>query len=429
LSLFLAPALVKIGITLLLVLVLSRKLPLFVCLFAGTVVLGIWMKMPLVDVGISILRESTSADTLLLAVVIILILVLSGFLKETGQLERIVTSFHAISSDARLTMAALPALIGLLPMPGGALFSAPMVESASAANNIKPELKVAVNYWFRHIWEYWWPLYPGIILSISLFGLDASKLMAANIPLTVGAVIAGIIFILRHVSEATVVSTGQKTVRTRELIREVEPIAVVILVFAAVQGSAFLAKYYTGQEWGFSKYGGLVVGLAAAIALVIRQNSLTVSEVRRVVLRPGILTMVMVIFAIMSFKGMLTESQAIVQVKQELAAYRIPPLVIIGLLPFISGVVTGIAIGFVGASFPLVTALIPAGHSPFPYAVLAYGLGYMGMMLSPVHLCLIVTREYFGADMIAGYKYLWKPACFSMAWTLGLFVLYKVVLG
>ncbi len=31
----------------------------------------------------------------------------------------------------------------------------------------------------------------------------------------------------------------------------------------------------------------------------------------------------------------------------------------IALLPFVAGLVTGIAIGFVGASFPLVVALIP----------------------------------------------------------------------
>jgi hypothetical protein len=32
--------------------------------------------------------------------------------------------------------------------------------------------------------------------------------------------------------------------------------------------------------------------------------------------------------------------------------------------------------------------------------VLAYGFGYMGMMLSPVHLCLLVTKEYFSAGLL-----------------------------
>jgi hypothetical protein len=304
-----------------------------------------------------------------------------------------------------------------------------MVESAAASNAVKPEVKVAINYWFRHIWEYWWPLYPGIILSISLFHLNAAGLMAASMPLTVGAVLAGILFILPNAPDTRLPDIGPAPARKGQFFRETAPIMVVIGIFAGAQAVTFLASYYTGVPISPSKYTGLIVGLVAAIGLVIKQNALDRGSIRAVLLRPGILTMVMVIFAIMSFKGMLTASHAIENVRDELAAYQIPPLFVIGLLPFLAGVVTGIAIGFVGASFPLVTALIPPGHSAFPYAVLAYGLGYMGMMLSPVHLCLIVTREYFGADMLAGYRYLWKPACFTMIWTVGLFALYRTLLG
>jgi hypothetical protein len=67
------------------------------------------------------------------------------------------------------------------------------------------------------------------------------------------------------------------------------------------------------------------------------------------------------------------------------------------LIPFISGFVTGISAGFVGASFPLVFALLgndPPLHSVMAVTSLSYAAGYLGIMLSPVHLCFIMSNDY-----------------------------------
>lgn len=406
------------------VLVLSRRLPLYVCLFAGTALIGFWMGEGPWTVVVTIWRETTAEQTLWLAGVIILILILSDLLGKSGQLERIVESFQRVSPGKRFTLAAMPALIGLLPMPGGALFSAPMIDSALTSGEVKPELKTAINYWFRHIWEYWWPLYPGIILAISLFHIESWKLVVAQSPLSVGVVIGGIVFLLSQVPRDTIPHKAASRSELRGFTWEIMPILLVIIIFIGLQSILELFTLLSGISVPWPKYGSLLLGLLIAIALVIWRNSLPGSHVRKAVLNVGILSMVMIIFAIMSFKGMLMESHAIEEIKSELAAYRIPPVLIIAILPFIAGLVTGIAIGFVGASFPLVVALIPEGQPVIPAALLAFGFGYMGMMLSPVHLCLLVTKEYFGADLFLGYGHLWKPAAFGLVWTLILSVIY-----
>lgn len=426
---FSLPALVKIFLTFALILVVSRKVPLYVALFFGSLVIGLWMKKDLWFILQSIWKESTAGSSLWLAGVIVLILILSALLQKSGQLDRIVSTFQGLTPNPRFTVAAMPALIGLLPMPGGALFSAPMVQSAVGSSDVKPEVKVAVNYWFRHVWEYWWPLYPGIILSISLFGLDSSKLIAAHVPLTVGAVIGGMLFILSAVPGVNPTDRVFSRSSVKAFAGECAPIALVIIVFLGLQVLIEGLRELFGLSVSSPKYFSLALGLVGAVVLVIRRNSLGWEPVKESVLNPGIVTMVMLIVAIMSFKGALVNSQAIDQVRQELARYRIPPLLIIALLPFISGIVTGIAIGFVGASFPLVAALMPAGHSPYPFAVLAFGFGYMGMMLSPVHLCLVVTRQYFHADLMDGYVYLWKPVLFTLVWTVALCAIYRFALG
>lgn len=423
------PALAKILLTFGLILGFSRFMPLYACVFGGSVLIGLWMGGSIGPILVSVVAESTSSQALWLALVITLILILSDLLAKSGQQQRIVATFQAISPSRRFTSAALPALIGLLPMPGGALFSAPMVDTAIGKDNVKPEIKVAINYWFRHIWEFWWPLYPGIILAISLFSVPAWKLIAAQIPLTFASVVAGILFVLPSLSTSPSADSRFSRNGLVELLREVMPITVVVGVLFGMQAAVGVVESVLGASLGWPQYLSFTLALVASILLVVRRNSLSAGLVSAAALNPGVLRMVLTVLGIMAFKGMLVHSGAIEQVRLELAAYHVPSLVVVSLLPFIAGLVTGIAFAFVGVSFPLVVALLPQGHSPFPYAVLAYGFGYMGMMLSPLHLCLLVTKEYFRADLIEGYRYLWKPAVFCMICTLLLYFGYRAVLG
>nr|HPQ53769.1 DUF401 family protein [Spirochaetota bacterium] len=93
-------------------------------------------------------------------------------------------------------------------------------------------------------------------------------------------------------------------------------------------------------------------------------------------------------------------------------------------IPFISGITTGIAVGFVGASFPIVVSLSGGDISQL---VLAYGCGYMGMILSPVHVCLVVTAEHFGTDVGTTLRKILYPASAVMAGTVLLHLLYRVM--
>jgi len=87
-------------------------------------------------------------------------------------------------------------------------------------------------------------------------------------------------------------------------------------------------------------------------------------------------------------------------------------------IPFISGLVTGVAFGFVGASFPIIFALLgadPPAATAVAATVLSYSFGYIGMMLSPLHVCYVVTCEYFGTSLFAVYPRLIGPAATVLA--------------
>jgi hypothetical protein len=79
-------------------------------------------------------------------------------------------------------------------------------------------------------------------------------------------------------------------------------------------------------------------------------------------------------------------------------------------LPFFSGLTTGIAVGMVSASFPVVIPLL-APEEKAAGVLTAFAFGYVGMMLSPIHVCYVVTAEYFHARLPALYGRV-AAACF-----------------
>ena len=62
---------------------------------------------------------------------------------------------------------------------------------------MKGEDQALVNYWFRHVWETAWPLYPGIILTVALADIPISTLISKTWPGTVAMFFFGWLFLLR----------------------------------------------------------------------------------------------------------------------------------------------------------------------------------------------------------------------------------------
>ncbi|MFO7783836.1 MAG: DUF401 family protein [Thermodesulfobacteriota bacterium] len=418
------PALIKVGAAFVLIVGLNRiRLHLSAALFAGAVFLGAAMRMPPAEIAAAV------ADTLLdpgiaaLLLIVTVILVLSRIMSDSGQMERIVSSFTRLTQDSRLAAMVMPALIGLLPMPGGALFSAPMVESACREDSVRPEVKTAVNYWFRHMWEYWWPLYPGVILAVSLLGVEAWRFMLCQLPLTGFTLAAGVLFLRpllpRHKGEGTDAPKIDRREAWQAFRREVRPITLVILALPAV----WLLEALSGVNT--PKLTAVFLGLGLCLLLVIVQNRPSPRRVVRTLLNRSSTGLLLLICGIMAFKGVLMESHAVGLIQEEMVRYGIPPLAVLMAVPFLAGFITGIAVGFVGASFPLVIALL-AGRTGLDYlahATMAFAFGYMGMMLSPVHVCLLVTRDYFRASLGAAYRHLLAPAGFVLASALAYFAL------
>jgi len=406
------PALIKVLGVFALILFLNRlRLALSLSLFLGSLALGWGMAMDLEGLWRSVLRSLTQVQTISLFLIVGSILIISRLMQESGHLNRIVAGFSRLSGDERSAGLVLPALIGLLPMPGGALFSAPMVESTFRRHGLSGEEQTAVNYWFRHIWEYWWPLYPAVVLAVALLQVKTWQFILVMAPMTAVMILAGIIFILKPIPSKA--QARERTISRADLMGflwEIMPILIVVLVIILLEGSAGLLKPL-GIASGLPPALSILPGLWVSLLWVRRVNRIPFHRVREAVWNRGILSILLLVAAIMIFQGIMKDSRAVSEIRSELLASRIPILLVVVLMPFLSGLITGIGIGFVGTAFPLIIPLFPAGSTWdfLSYAALAYVLGFTGMMLSPVHLCFLVTKDYFRAGLLASYRRFYKP--------------------
>ncbi len=416
------PALVKIIAVFGLILLLSRsRLHLGFSLLLGSLVLGFWSGQSPGELSGIVGRSLSSRTTIQLSAILVLILLLSRLMERSGNLNRIIEAFSRVVRGRRVLSALIPALVGVLPLPGGALFSAPLVGKTLEEGSLTSERKTVINFWFRHVWEYWWPLYPGFILAAGLLGVPAVRLMLFQAPLAVFSLLAGWLLLLRPLKNLPPPPprTGRRE-SLRELFREASSVLAILAVIFL-----FNLLFRLSGTAPVPAELPVLVGVIFGIVLVCFRERLGREDLLGALRGGKYLNYVLLVAAIMIFRGVLTESAIVHRVKEELLDYRIPLLLVVVFLPFISGLVSGIAIGFVGASFPVIIPLL-AGLSPVSYlahGVLAFGCGYMGMMLSPVHLCLLFSRDYFQAPLAPCYRRLLSLVGATLLLTGGYFFL------
>jgi uncharacterized protein len=411
------PALLTTLASFALILLLVRlRAPLAVAIVAGAAALGLALGLPAARVAAAAAAALVEPLTIGVLVTVFVLQAISELMQTTGRTREIVALAGAFLRRPAVTMAALPALIGLLPMPGGALFSAPMVASAAAGSGSRGDLLSAINYWFRHPWEYFWPLYPGVILAMTLTHTSLAEFSALQAPLGVTMAVAGLTLFRGTRPELHVSAPAPPAGTKRRLLAATAPIWIILLGWMAVTGALRVLLPPPGSDevaLAVDRFLPVTVALLASLAWIITSDRTALPALPVVLLRRSLWVQTGLVAAVMVYQHVLGAAGAPPRIAAELTAHHLPVMLVVVALPALAGMITGVALGFVGASFPIVLGLVaalPGSPSALPWAVLAYAAGHLGMMLSPIHLCYVVSNRYFETPFGPVYRHLWLPA-------------------
>ncbi len=322
-----------------------------------------------------------------LLAVIILIAIFSQLLKDTHRMEGVSEYLIRVLRHPRWVLVAVPALVGLIPMPGGAMFTAPITDEVGNTIRLKPADKVFSNYWFRHCWELAFPLYPGIILAAGLMKISPAELAWRLMPLALAALASGVIVFFRAAENVVMTGISETSARADK-----KNSWLVLWPILAVVGLA-VARL------------PLIPGLLGVIVLYAWTERLAFSQLRTTLRESIQWPIVLLGWAVFFFGRELQVTGLLPALSELMIAHGMSIAFLSFVLPFALGLLTGVTTGFVGTVFPLLLPLW--GKDALDWVPFAYACGLAGVFLTPAHLCLSMTQEYFQAP--------WKPILARLA--------------
>ncbi len=372
------------------ILIVSKK-NLAVGIILGAVVLGLFT-LPGKILVEQIIKTATDSSVMLLALAMGLVPLLGGVMKAGGQIDSLVANLRI---PRRYLLAVSAALMGLLPMPGGALLSAPILEKGG--ETVPPDLISAINNWFRHLFILIYPLSSALIVSAQITGLDVYHAAFYLLPGFALALVLGYIFFLRRVN-GRVVNNGSFSL---------SGLSIPLLVILTAPALDFLLKR-------LFDIGSLatVIGVATSLILSILFSPVKINLVdiaRR--MKPWNFAFIIVGMFLYLYIFQASPAGAAI------AALPLPPLILAVTAGFTLSLLTGRVQLPASIIFPMYMGAV--GSVTAPIFAIIYMAVYFGYIISPVHPCLVVTCEYFRVPIRAMVSRLAAPTLVVLAFVLG----------
>lgn len=371
--------LVVIAAMILIVVLLRFKVLIGPAILSGGLLIWLFESRSFEKLWVAFTETLTMQRTWDLLLCLYFVMCLEVELRKSGSLHGMVVTLRNIFSSNKVTLAFMPAFLGLLPSLGGARFSAPIVQEASEGIAVDDEQKSAINLWFRHIFEFSNPLMPGVILACGIANVSIGDLIDQVGWVTILCFVLGWIFLIVPLKitdpEKATNTQHDRAIDWKSLILAFGPIVTSFLLIVAFDVQAALAM-------------GLVV--VAFIPLYFRfKRPISVKSVFTESLDKKLFFNVVCILYFIQLLTVIGTLDEIVNVFNNSA---LPQAVIIACLSFIFGVMTGMGQGYIAIVMPIVALMAP-GNIVLVGIAMVYGMA--GQMVTPTHLCILVTVEYF----------------------------------
>ena len=371
--------LVVIAAMILIVVLLRFKVLIGPAILSGGLLIWLFESRSFEKLWIAFTETLTMQRTWDLLLCLYFVMCLEVELRKSGSLHGMVVTLRNIFSSNKVTLAFMPAFLGLLPSLGGARFSAPIVQEASEGIAVDDEQKSAINLWFRHIFEFSNPLMPGVILACGIAIVSIGYLIDQVGWVTILCFVLCWIFLIIPLKitdlEKATNTQHDRTIDWKSLVLAFGPIVTSFLLIVAFNVQAALAM-------------GLVV--VAFIPLYFWfKRPISVKSVFTESLDKKLFFNVI---CILYFIQLLTVIGTLDEIVSVFNNSSLPQAVIIACLSFIFGVMTGMGQGYIAIVMPIVALMAP-GNIVLVGIAMVYGMA--GQMVTPTHLCILVTVEYF----------------------------------
>ncbi len=370
-----------------LLMLIARK-SLWIALTVAAIILGSF-SLSVYEIGEEILNTLTDSSILLLALSVGMIPMIGGVMETSGLMDDLVENLRM---KKRLFLAFSPALMGMLPMPGGALLSAPIIKKGG--KGVSNDRKSAVNVWFRHLLLLIYPL-GALLATTKMAGLDLYLAILYLIPGFLLMLVLGYLFLLRDVEGK--IEYGRFKPKKLAIALGIILAAPLIHLSLMMFDNAIPEVY-------------LLIGVSISLALALYFGRTGLNGIKNVSLKMKPWNFALIIIGMFLFLNIFEASDT-PGVIASLAVSKAILLVVIG-------AILGFATGRVQVP---VSILLPIYFSKYgveammalPFALMFFSI-FMGYIISPVHPCISVSLEYFRSSFKDFLKNMMIPTAMGL---------------
>ncbi len=284
--------------------------------------------------------------------------------RGSGAAEELASELRAMLKSGRVVVFAVAAVFGLLPMPGGALLSAPLVDEEGKKIGMKREDIALANVWFRHIVFLVFPLTPSFLLAEAIAEVSIYKIALFQVPAFILSTVIGLAK-LKGYSEPP---SAHLSSRPAKLLLLLMPIASAVLL--GVAGVPVPIAILAG------------VAILAAISHPSRRQ---LADAVSFALSPHVLA---IAFSSLVLRRTLED----MQLKVAIPGYLYIPCASIAAAAL--ALVAGSPLAAVGAVLPV---FAEQGNLPMTSVIIVSS--WTGYLCSPLHLCSILTSSYVSSSL------------------------------
>lgn len=320
-------------------------------------------------------RTIADPSVLLIAFVVGIIPLIGGALEESGEMDRLVANMRM---GKRLFFAVSPAMLGMLPMPGGALLSAPLIERGG--DGVSTDVKAAGNVWFRHAFLLVYPLGSSLIASAKIASIGLYQAILFLFPAFLLTVAIGYFILLRHVDGR------MKHESEFSLAGLLVPLGIILsapLIDVVMKSTLHLSYPEIGTA----------VGVSVSLLLAMAIGRIGPGRLPALAVKMKPWKYALIILAMFLFLNVFTLSGS----PEMLAGLNMPPVLLCIVIGFALGMITG----RIQAPIAIVVPIFVTSHGAIslPAFAVTYFAIYLGYVISPVHPCVSVSIEFFSISM------------------------------
>ncbi len=333
---------------------------------------------------------------------------MGGLCGKYGILQKVVDNLGAVIPSRKALAMLIPAMIGMIPMPGGAVMSVPFIDQLGTQMKLTNSRKAAINLVFRHAPMLLMPYSTSMLMIPALFPeFTVYTIMPLTAIFVVGMMSIGYLCFLFKLPVEKIEGDKPTFKTVVDLLLYSSPLYICIIL---------------NVGFGIPIYLGVLLSLVVIFFLAGTGQPATVTagggeakplpgkkDYPKMLIKSLNWNVLLTVLGVFTLQSSIRGLDGLMQIFQTASdSSPLTAIIILACGGFFFAAITGMNLTSLGIVLPIVASMTLTFNQQLVFIYIVFITGYVGYYFSPLHLCQVFTLNYLKtttAEVYREYKY------------------------